>query len=90
MPARQTVSLSTIHAAKGLEWKYVFVAGCADGLIPYHSPTDESEREEERCLMYVAVTRAQKELFPSYASTDASSTGYAAHERMLSPFLRGK
>lgn len=90
MPARQTVSLSTIHAAKGLEWKYVFVAGCADGLIPYHSPTDESEREEERRLMYVAVTRAQKELFPSYASTDASSTGYAAHERMLSPFLRGK
>lgn len=90
MPVRQTVSLSTIHAAKGLEWKYVFVAGCADGLIPYHSPSDESEREEERRLMYVAVTRAQKELFPSYASTDASSTGYAAHERMLSPFLRGK
>lgn len=87
--AQQAVSLSTIHAAKGLEWKYVFVAGCADGIIPFGSPRDDEEREEERRLMYVAVTRAQDALFPSYPRTKAGATGFAP-QRPLSPFLRDK
>lgn len=83
------VSLCTIHAAKGLEWKYVFVAGCADGLIPYGSPRDEEELEEERRLMYVAVTRAQDALFPSYPRMNSGASGFS-RERAISPFLRGK
>lgn len=81
-----TVSLSTIHSSKGLEWRYVFVAGCADGLIPYGRPRSDAEREEERRLMYVAVTRAEDALFPSYPKGQSTAPSV---RRPLSPFLRG-
>ncbi len=56
--------LSTIHQAKGLEWKAVFVLGLADGQFPHHqSKAEERALEEERRLFYVAVTRAQDELY---------------------------
>lgn len=56
--------LSTIHQAKGLEWKVVFVLGLADGQFPHHqSKSEERALEEERRLFYVAVTRAQDELY---------------------------
>jgi DNA helicase-2/ATP-dependent DNA helicase PcrA len=56
--------LSTIHQAKGLEWKVVFVLGLADGQFPHHqSKSDERALEEERRLFYVAVTRSQDELY---------------------------
>ncbi len=62
------VSLMTIHAAKGLEFPYVFVVGLEENLFPsqmaLHSRT---ELEEERRLFYVAITRAEKEAFLSYA-----------------------
>jgi len=55
--------LSTIHQAKGLEWKAVFVIGLAEGLFPHaKSMEDEEELEEERRLFYVAVTRAKDDL----------------------------
>lgn len=59
--------LSTIHQAKGLEWKAVFIIGLADGLFP-HAKTYEKpqELEEERRLFYVAVTRAEQELYLAY------------------------
>ncbi len=58
------VSLMTIHAAKGLEYKVVFVTGLEDGLFPSGRSIDEREGlEEERRLCYVAVTRAEERLF---------------------------
>lgn len=59
--------LSTVHQAKGLEWKVVFVVWLADGRFPsYLSFGKEEEMEEERRLFYVAVTRAKDELYLSY------------------------
>ncbi len=62
------VRLMTVHAAKGLEFDVVFVAGLEQGLFP-HQGFGESDRdeEEERRLFYVALTRARKKLFLSYA-----------------------
>lgn len=56
--------LSTIHSAKGLEWTVVFIMGVADGHLPIsYTHTSEEEMEEERRLLYVAVTRAKRELY---------------------------
>ena len=55
--------LSTIHSAKGQEWRSVFVLNCVDGCIPSDLATGSSEEiEEERRLLYVAMTRARDEL----------------------------
>ena len=57
------VTLSTIHSAKGLEWEAVFVIGAADGSLPVsYALDDEESLEEERRLLYVAVTRAKRHL----------------------------
>jgi DNA helicase-2/ATP-dependent DNA helicase PcrA len=59
--------LSTIHSAKGLEWKVVFVIWLLDGKFPsVYSFESEEEMEEERRLFYVAVTRAKEQLYLSY------------------------
>ena len=64
------VSLMTIHAAKGLEFPYVFVAGMEENIFPsFLSISSRPDLEEERRLFYVAVTRAEKELTLSYAQT---------------------
>lgn len=61
------LTLSTIHSAKGLEWKAVFVIWVADGRFPsLYSSTNDEELEEERRLFYVAVTRAKRHLFLTY------------------------
>ncbi len=67
---RDTVKLMTIHASKGLEFSYVFITGLEQGLFPYERDEDggEEAEEEERRLFYVALTRAKKKLFLSYAS----------------------
>ena len=57
------VTLMTIHAAKGLEFDYVFVIGMEEGLFPYTNCMDLDELEEERRLCYVAITRAKKKLW---------------------------
>lgn len=64
------VTMMTIHSAKGLEFPVVFVAGMEEGLFPNLSyDSDPAKLEEERRLAYVAITRARKRLFLTYAAT---------------------
>ncbi len=64
---KSNVFLMTVHLAKGLEFDAVFIAGCNEGLMPHQmSYYRDEEIEEERRLMYVAMTRAKKELFISF------------------------
>ena len=64
------VQLMTVHAAKGLEFDAVFVSGLEEGLFPHENSILESEGlEEERRLMYVAVTRARQRLYLSFAQS---------------------
>lgn len=57
------ITLLTIHQAKGCEWTIVFLAGCQAGLIPHDAARGATERDEERRLLYVAVTRAKQLLW---------------------------
>lgn len=62
------VTLMTIHTAKGLERENVFIAGVEDGILPHiRTVSNPSELEEERRLMYVAMTRAKDKLFITVA-----------------------
>ncbi|MDD8017948.1 MAG: 3'-5' exonuclease [Bacteroidota bacterium] len=64
---RNSVTMMTLHAAKGLEFPVVFIAGLEEGLFPmYQVAPDVSELEEERRLCYVGITRAMKKLYLSY------------------------
>lgn len=65
---RNSVTLMTLHAAKGLEFPVVFIAGMEEGLFPLYQITpDAAELEEERRLCYVGITRAMKHLYLTYA-----------------------
>jgi len=65
---QNAVRLMTIHAAKGLEFPYVFVTGLEQGLFPHERLDDgKTDNEEERRLFYVALTRAEKKIFLTYA-----------------------
>ncbi len=67
-PQLENVTLMTLHAAKGLEFKCVFIVGCEDGLLPYSLfEQRQSDVEEERRLLYVGMTRAKKFLFLTHA-----------------------
>lgn len=67
---RDRVQLSTIHAAKGLEWPIVFVTGLEEGVLPHeHSLATPDGVEEERRLCYVALTRAGEQLYLSWAAS---------------------
>lgn len=66
-PRIQTVTLMTMHAAKGLEFDVVYVPGCEDTLIPYSLSGRETDVEEERRLLYVAMTRAREDLILTHA-----------------------
>lgn len=65
----EAVQLMTIHASKGLEFNNVFITGLENGLFPHDKCLNEpKELQEERRLMYVAITRARKKLYLTYAS----------------------
>lgn len=64
-----SVTLMTIHAAKGLEYECIFVVGVEDGLIPGNRAYSEADIEEERRLLYVAITRAKEICTLSYAGS---------------------
>lgn len=57
------VCLSTMHKSKGLEWNYVFIIDCIDGICPFSKAKSIEDVEEERRLFYVAMTRAKNKLF---------------------------
>lgn len=68
--AGDCVSIATIHSAKGLEFKVVFVVGLEDGIFPdSRRAEDKTEKEEERRLMYVAITRAKERLYLTRAKS---------------------
>ena len=81
-----SITLMTVHTAKGLEYPIVFVAGLEENIFPHqNSIFSESGIEEERRLMYVAVTRARKLLYLTYATSRMSfgTTNYNAPSRFI-------
>lgn len=66
-PDIDAVTITTMHAAKGLEWDHVFLAGLAERLLPVPQATTPQLLDEERRLLYVALTRARQQLQLSYA-----------------------
>ena len=89
-PSRSAVTLSTIHAAKGLEWDSVYIAGLSEGLLPISYAKDEAAIDEERRLLYVGVTRARTRLCLSWAksSSGQSSSGQRRPSRFLADLER--
>ena len=85
-PRADRISLLTLHAAKGLEFESVFIAGCEDGLLPLEwSRRDPASLEEERRLFYVGVTRAKSNLFLTRAKRRLVRG--KVRERSPSPYL---
>lgn len=68
-PSVDGVTLATLHAAKGLEWDTVFLAGCSDGYLPIGLAEGPEAIEEERRLAYVGITRARRRLTLTWASS---------------------
>ena len=83
-PDKAGVELATIHAAKGLEWDAVFLVGVAEGLLPISYAKTAAAREEERRLLYVAITRARDLLTVSWArSRGTDGRGKRKRSRLL-------
>jgi DNA helicase-2/ATP-dependent DNA helicase PcrA len=84
---QDAIQLMTVHAAKGLEFDAVFITGIEEGLFPHEqSLSDADGVEEERRLMYVAITRARKRLYLSFSQTRMlhGQTRYNVKSRFIS------
>lgn len=81
-PALRTVTLATLHAAKGLEWAEVHIVGLTEGLLPIGYATSLAAIDEERRLLYVGITRAARALSLSWARTSGT------RDRQPSRFLK--
>ena len=83
-PDVDSVTLASLHAAKGLEWQAVFLAGMSEGLVPISLAEGPEAVAEERRLMYVGMTRAKQHLHVSYAKGNGQRS-----TRKASRFLEG-
>jgi DNA helicase-2/ATP-dependent DNA helicase PcrA len=83
--SRDAVDIVTFHAAKGLEWPIVHLAGLEDGLVPIGHAKTPPAKAEERRLVYVAITRAGRELYCSWAQQ--RTFGSRTVDRSPSPYL---
>jgi len=83
---RDRIVLSTFHRAKGLQWPTVIVIGLSAGLVPLASALTQDAVDEERRLLYVALTRAEEELWCSWSGGDGAPSG-GAGGRGPSPWL---
>nr|MBA3624364.1 ATP-binding domain-containing protein [Methylibium sp.] len=89
---QDAIQLMTVHAAKGLEFDHVFITGLEEGLFPHeNSASDVDGLEEERRLMYVAITRARKRLYLSFSQTRMlhGQTRYHIKSRFLDELPEG-
>jgi ATP-dependent DNA helicase UvrD/PcrA len=79
------VTLMTLHNAKGLEYPIVFMIGCEEGVFPHTRAIEEGGLEEERRLCYVGITRAQRDLYLTYARTRAvfGARSFAGRSRFV-------
>lgn len=82
-PQKSAVTLATIHSAKGLEWDVVYLIGANEGYLPISYAKTEPELQEERRLLYVAITRARKELTISHVEIDAQTGRTKSRSRFL-------
>lgn len=86
VPVVDGVTLASLHAAKGLEWDVVFLAGLSEGLMPISFAQTQADVDEERRLLYVGVTRARKRVVLSWS---LSRTAGGRGRRRRSRFLDG-
>ena len=84
---RDAVTVATFHAAKGLEWPVVHLAGLEDGLVPIAHARTAAQRREEARLLHVAMTRAEDELCCTWAAE--RRVGDRPTQRRLTPWLAG-
>ncbi|HWK18568.1 MAG TPA: UvrD-helicase domain-containing protein [Solirubrobacteraceae bacterium] len=84
------VTLMTLHNAKGLEYPIVFMIGCEEGVFPHSRALDEGGLEEERRLCYVGITRAERDLYVTYARTRTvfGARSYGAPSRFIGEIPR--
>ncbi|GAB4116539.1 MAG: DNA helicase II [Sideroxydans sp.] len=84
--SEDALHLMTVHAAKGLEFHTVFITGLEEGLFPHQNSIDNGDLDEERRLMYVAITRARRRLYLTFAQSRMLHG--QTHYGMASSFLR--
>ena len=89
-PSKGEVRLMTVHGAKGLEFDYVFIAGLAEGTFPSGKSQNAEAVEEERRLMYVAMTRARIQLFMCFANAFQGSQVQREPSRFLREMAPGQ
>lgn len=82
-PTRAAVTLATLHAAKGLEWDAVYIAGLSEGLVPITFAQGLEAVDEERRLFYVGITRARRVLELSWAQRPTSARAERSPSRFL-------